>query len=93
MNLDKEMQRALEADGEKLRAMTGEDHGPWSPFRLIFDALARNEISAREAVEQVLYHPEYGGNREDAESVVEEWSVQIDQQEERAALDRRADKP
>lgn len=28
MTLDKEMQAALEADGEKLRAMTGEDHGP-----------------------------------------------------------------
>lgn len=25
---DKEMQRALEADGEKLRQMTGQDHGP-----------------------------------------------------------------
>jgi len=24
-----EMERALEADGEKLRQMTGEDHGPW----------------------------------------------------------------
>lgn len=24
----KEMQRALEADGEKLRQLTGEDHGP-----------------------------------------------------------------
>jgi DnaJ-class molecular chaperone len=24
----KEMQRALKADGEKLKAMTGEDHGP-----------------------------------------------------------------
>jgi len=27
---DKEMQAALEADGEKLAALTGEDHGPWS---------------------------------------------------------------
>lgn len=26
---DKEMQTALAADGEKLRALTGEDHGPW----------------------------------------------------------------
>lgn len=26
-----EMQRALEADGEKLRTLTGEDHGPWEP--------------------------------------------------------------
>ena len=29
MNFDREMQRALEADGEKLRQLTGEDHGPW----------------------------------------------------------------
>ena len=27
--MDKEMQKALEADGEKLRQLTGEDHGPW----------------------------------------------------------------
>lgn len=26
---DKEMMKALKADGEKLRQMTGEDHGPW----------------------------------------------------------------
>lgn len=26
--MDKEMMRALEADGEKLRQLTGEDHGP-----------------------------------------------------------------
>lgn len=26
---DREMQRALEGDGEKLRQLTGEDHGPW----------------------------------------------------------------
>jgi rubrerythrin len=30
MDFDKEMQRALEADGEKLRQLTGEDHGPHS---------------------------------------------------------------
>jgi hypothetical protein len=29
MDWDAEMQRALEADGEKLRQLTGEDHGPW----------------------------------------------------------------
>lgn len=29
MTLDKEMMAALEADGEKLRQMTGEDHGPY----------------------------------------------------------------
>lgn len=27
--MDKEMMRALEADGEKLAALTGEDHGPY----------------------------------------------------------------
>lgn len=29
MNFDHGMQRALELDGEKLRQITGEDHGPW----------------------------------------------------------------
>jgi hypothetical protein len=29
--MDKEMMKALEADGEKLRQMTGEDHGPVWP--------------------------------------------------------------
>jgi hypothetical protein len=29
MNFDREMQAALEADGEKLRHLTGEDHGPY----------------------------------------------------------------
>lgn len=28
MPFDKDMMRALEADGEKLRQITGEDHGP-----------------------------------------------------------------
>lgn len=28
MSFDKDMQAALQADGEKLRQMTGEDHGP-----------------------------------------------------------------
>lgn len=27
--MDKEMMQALEADGEKLRQLTGEDHGPF----------------------------------------------------------------
>ena len=27
--MDKEMMKALEADGEKLRKLTGEDHGPF----------------------------------------------------------------
>jgi hypothetical protein len=29
MPFDREMMAALEADGEKLRQMTGKDHGPW----------------------------------------------------------------
>lgn len=29
MDHDKEMKKALEADGEKLRQLTDEDHGPW----------------------------------------------------------------
>lgn len=29
MTIDREMQRALEADGEKLRQITGDDHGPY----------------------------------------------------------------
>lgn len=29
MNWDREMQRALELDGEKLHHLTGEDHGPY----------------------------------------------------------------
>jgi hypothetical protein len=28
MSISKEMQKALEADGEKLRQLTGKDHGP-----------------------------------------------------------------
>jgi hypothetical protein len=27
--MDREMMKALEADGEKLRQLTGEDHGPF----------------------------------------------------------------
>ena len=32
MSFDLEMQRALEADGEKLRQLTGVDHGPFFEF-------------------------------------------------------------
>lgn len=31
-DFDREMQRALELDGEKLRQLTGEDHGPETLF-------------------------------------------------------------
>jgi len=34
----KEMQKALEADGEKLRQLTGEDHGPFAT-RMAIDAI------------------------------------------------------
>lgn len=41
MNIDREMQRALEADGEKLRQLTGEDHGPYfSPPEVWIDCEA-----------------------------------------------------
>jgi len=29
--MDKEMLKALQADGDKLRQLTGQDHGPWIP--------------------------------------------------------------
>lgn len=32
MNWDREMERALCADGEKLRQLTSEDHGPWVDY-------------------------------------------------------------
>jgi phage terminase large subunit GpA-like protein len=39
MPCDREMQRALELDGEKLRQLTGEDHGPFCP-----SCLGRREV-------------------------------------------------
>jgi hypothetical protein len=39
-DFDSEMMAALEADGEKLRAMTGEDHGP---FDLDAPAMTKRE--------------------------------------------------
>jgi DnaJ-class molecular chaperone len=36
MSFDREMMKALEADGEKLRQLTGEDHGPvWIDDRMV----------------------------------------------------------
>jgi hypothetical protein len=35
--MDKEMMRALAADGEKLRQLTGEDHGPHPVEPLSYD--------------------------------------------------------
>lgn len=59
-----EMRKALEADGEKLRQLTGEDHGPWSddpvslPDRLraiadawLPDAVKPDLLSAAEDIE------------------------------------------
>lgn len=41
--MDEEMIKALEADGEKLRQLTGEDHGPW------FDDYSPQEFKERRA--------------------------------------------
>ena len=35
--MNDEMMKALAADGEKLRGMTGQDHGPWA----VIEALAK----------------------------------------------------
>jgi hypothetical protein len=47
--MDKEMIKALEADGEKLRAMTGEDHGPFyvEAIDVATDAIMRAAELAR----------------------------------------------
>jgi len=46
--MDKEMRRALEKDGEMLRAMTGEEHGPYfietQPGAPNFDGAAAYEL-------------------------------------------------
>ena len=54
----------------------------------IYKALAKNDLSPREAVELVLYHSEYGGNRTDAKWLVEEWLMEITCRQEDAALER-----
>lgn len=41
---DKEMQAALMADGEKLAALTGEDHGPWDMADFILSDEHRAEL-------------------------------------------------
>jgi hypothetical protein len=35
MTFDDDMMKALEADGEKLRQMTGEDHGPFGTVNAV----------------------------------------------------------
>lgn len=42
----------------------------------IYKALEVGEISRRDAIEAVLYHPEYGGHRDDAAALVDEWIAQ-----------------
>lgn len=39
--MDKEMQKALEADGEKLRQLTGKDHGPYFGSEPSYSELVR----------------------------------------------------
>lgn len=62
--LDDEMQSALEADGEKLRQLTGEDHGPFelpefSVWQFLIDGTqekVRDHVTAREAVEAARHY-------------------------------------
>jgi hypothetical protein len=41
---EEEMRRALIADGEKLAAMTGEDHGPWDLADFVLSEEHREEL-------------------------------------------------
>lgn len=43
--LDKEMQKALEADGDKLLQLTGEDRGPYD----VYDLPDEDRVSLSEA--------------------------------------------
>lgn len=40
----------------------------------IYKAWLDVRLSDREAIDAILYHPEYGGNRDDAEALVNEWA-------------------
>lgn len=46
--MNAEMMRALEADGDKLRQLTGEDHGPWD------HALSSAEMAQRMTIWDAL---------------------------------------
>lgn len=46
MTFDKEMQAALIADGEKLAALTGEDHGPWDLADFVLSEEHREELES-----------------------------------------------
>jgi hypothetical protein len=54
--MDKEMMKALEADGEKLRQLTGEDHGPYF-FDIDDDLWA--DLEAAEARMAKAMRPDY----------------------------------
>lgn len=45
---DDAMQRALEADGEKLRQLTGQDHGPFKPDPYLEGIMNRERFAATE---------------------------------------------
>lgn len=47
--MDKAMMKALEADGEKLRQLTGEDHGPFEVVDALSDEMSADAILARAA--------------------------------------------
>lgn len=51
----------------------------------IYQAWLDHRLSNREAVEAILCHPEYGGNRDDAESVVDEWATEWSAREQEEA--------
>lgn len=62
--MDREMERALELDGEKLRQLTGEDHGPWSAepdYDSMWNDLISLDDAAREAIERANGGPVYIG--------------------------------
>ena len=75
-----EMMRALEADGEKLRALTGADHGPWDTDLPEVEERTMADIARAEALAKMLAEEE--GVRWDREGMDGFW--------DRAALVSRA---
>jgi len=58
-----EMQAALEADGEKLRQLTGEDHGPYFPdlpegITMIFMNSPNKVVDVHNAIAEAVSEPE-----------------------------------